>query len=171
MHRYKSPDMVDSLPIHTSLPLPSHITDVYRVINDALDRGEKVALIVLDGTGSDDFLITHDELPAKDKWMDYSDRMSLYMALLSGQPFYRFGIPLVREVRHLNGRGNRYPYSQFTDGDMQKNVIGRRKDVTTAAVGSRSVYTHAISQADICIECHARQMVASGILVLVNDPK
>jgi len=171
MHQYKTANVEDVLPIHTSLPTPSHITDVNRVIHEALDNGTRVALIVLEGTGADDFLIPHETLPAKDKWMVYTDGISLYMSMLSGQPFYRFGIPLVRENRPFKERSNRYPYSQFTDWDMPKNVIGRRKDVKTAAVGSRSIYTHAISQADICIECHARQMVASGILTLVNDPK
>ena len=171
MRQYKSPNVSDALPISTALPTPTHITDVYRVMNEALDAGGKVALIVLEGTGTDDFLIPHESLPAKDKWMAYADGLSQYMALLSGKPFYRFGIPLVRECHPFKERGKRYPYSQFSDGDMPGNVIGLRKDVRTAAAGSRSMYTHAISQADICIECHARQMVASGILVLVNDPK
>ena len=171
MHQYRSPNVEDNIPINTSLSKPLHITDVYRVINEALDTGGKVALIVLDGMGADDFLIPHEALPAKDKWMPYADGLSQYMALLSGQPFYRFGFPLVQEGRALKTRSNRYPYSQFTDMDMPKNVIGRRKDIKTAAAGSRSMYTHAISQADICIECHARQMAASGILVLINDPK
>jgi len=171
IHQYKSANVTDAVPIHTSLPMPSHITDVYRVINEALDDGGKVALIVLEGTGTEDFLIPHRALPVKDKWMVYTDGLGRYMSLLSGQPFYRFGMPLIRENHPFVERSNRYPYSQFTDGDMPKNVIGRRRDVRTAAVGNRSMYTHAISQADICIECHARQMVASGILTLVNDPK
>jgi hypothetical protein len=147
------------------------LTDVKRVINDALDSGDKVALIVLEGIGAADFLLPYNNLPADDKWLIYSDSFSLYMALLLGEPFYRFGIPLVREPSVFKERLNRYPYSQFTDKEMPKNTIGKRKDIKTAAVGSRSIYTHAISQADICIECHARQMISSGVLVLVNDPK
>jgi len=171
MFQYKSPDVADFLPIHTSLPVPSHITDVNRVMHEALDKGDRVALIMLEGTGAEDFLLPYEKLPAKDKWMTYSDSFSQYMTLLLGEPFYKFDIPLVREPRPFKARLNRYPYSQFTDGDMPQNAIGRRKDVKTAAVGCRSIYTHAISQADICIECHARQMISSGMLVLVNDPK
>jgi hypothetical protein len=171
MYQYKSSNVEDTLPIHTSLPMPSHITDVNRAIHKALDGGEKVALIVLEGTGTDDFLIHHGKLSAKDKWMVYTDSFSQYMLLLSGQPFYRFGLPLVRDIRSSKERSKRYPYSQITDKDLPKNVIGRRKDIKTAAVGSRSMYTHAISQADICIECQARRRIASGILVLINDPK
>jgi len=171
MFQYKSPDVVDYLPIYTTLPTPSHITDVYRAINEALDLGDRIALIMLEGTGPGDFLLPYEKLSVKDRWMTYSDAFSQYMALLLGEPFYRFDIPLVREPRPFKARLNRYPYSQFTDGDMPQNAIGRRKDVKTAAVGCRSIYTHAVSQADICIECHARQMISSGILVLVNDPK
>ena len=171
LFQYKSSEIIDKLPIYTTLPMPSHITDVKRVINEALDNGDKVALIVLEGIGTDDFLLPFELLPAFDKWLIYSDSFSQYMALLLGEPFYRFGIPLVREPSVFKERFNRYPYSQFTDGEMPKNTIGRRKDIKTAAVGSRSIYTHAISQADICIECHARQKISSGILILVNDPK
>jgi len=171
MFQYKAPEVTENLPIHTTLQMPSHLTDVKRVINEALDNKQKVALIVLDGVGAKDFLLPYDDLPAHEKWLSYSDTFCIYMALLLGEPFYRFGIPLVREIKTFVKRGKRYPYSQFTDGDMPKNTIGRRKDIKTAAAGSRSIYTHAISQADICIECQARQMVASGTLVLVNDPK
>jgi len=169
--QYKSSEIVSKLPIYTTLPVPLHLTDVKRVINNALDGGDKVALIVIEGVGANDFLLPYSNLPVDDKWLIYSDSFSFYMALLLGEPFYRFGIPLVREPSVFKKRLNRYPYSQFTDSEMPKNTIGRRKDIKTAAVGSRSIYTHAISQADICIECHARQMISSGILVLVNDPK
>jgi len=171
LFQHKAVEITDELPIYTTLPMPSHITDVKRVINTALDNGIKVALIILDGIGAADFHLPYENLPARDKWITYSDSFSQYMALLLGEPFYRSGIPLVREFRTFKERVNRYPYSQFTDGEMPKNAIGRRKDVKTAAVGCRSIYTHAVSQADICIECHARQMVSSGILALVNDPK
>ena len=169
--QYKAANIVENLPISTTLTMPSHITDVKRVINNALDNGEKIALIILEGIGAEDFEIPYKNLPSSDKWIAYSDCFCQYMALMSGEPFYRFKIPLVREPKAFKARMNRYPYSQFTDGEMPKNTIGRRKDKKTAAAGSRSIYTHAISQADICVECQARQMLSSGILILVNDPK
>ena len=171
MTLYKTPNVTGELPVYTTLQTPGHITDVRRVIEEALDDGDKAALIVLDGIGAEDFLVPYGMMPANDKWMLYASTMSQYMALLSGQPFYECAAPLVHEHRPYKDRSNRHPYAQFTDKDMPSNVLGRKKGIKTAAAGSRSMITHSVSQADISIECHARQMIPSGILAMVNDPK
>jgi hypothetical protein len=171
MRMLKSPDVEDTLPIHTTLPLPRHITDTRRVIDEAIDEGKRVALIILEACGAKDFLIPHASLPASDKWMIYAGGMSQYSAILSGEPFYRSSVSLIHDSLTRQHRSPLYPYSQFSDGHLPENALGRREGVRTAAVGSRSIFTHSMTQADICVECQARQMVASGLLALINVPK
>jgi hypothetical protein len=89
---------------------------------------------------------------------------------MKGKKFFEYEFPPVFPPRHLRPLTKNYPYTHFFE-EMPRDVIGLRPDKRTAAVGSRSIFTHAFSMADIAMECQSRQLAASGLLVLINDPK
>ena len=159
------------LPVYTTLPIPSHITGVRGTVEKALDAGKKVALILLEGTGEADFRLPFAHTNCEEKWMVYDQGVLQYMAILTGKRFYENNFSLVLRLKPGNEYSTKYPYSQFEYiDDMPTDTLGRKAGKKTAAVGSRSMFTHAITQADICIECQSRQTAPSGLFALINDP-
>ena len=168
----KVPYVCRKLPVHTTLPVPPHITDVRQTVEKAMDAGKRVALILLEGTGKEDFPMSYACTSCEEKWMVYDHGALQYMAIFTGKRFYENNFSFVLRIKSAKEYSIKYPYSQFEYiDDMPTDTIGRKAGKRTAAVGSRSMFTHAITQADICIECQARQNAPSGILALVNDPK
>ena len=47
--------------------------------------------------------------------------------------------------------------------------LGRQEGLRTAAVGSRSMVTHSIINADFTIECFIRSLANMGVMVALND--
>ena len=168
----KVPRVCRTLPVYTTLPVPPHIADIRGTIENALESGKRVALILLEGTGEEDFRIPFAPTSCEEKWMIYDQSVLQYMAIFSGKRFYENNFSLVLRIKPGSEYSIKYPYSQFEFIDnMPTDTLGRITGKKTAAVGSRSMYTHAITQADICIECQSRQTAPSGLLALVNDPK
>jgi len=168
----KVPLVSRRLPVHTTLPVPTHITDIRGTVEKALDAGKRVALILLEGTGEDDFRLPFAYTNCEEKWMVYDQGALQYMAIFTGKRFYENNFSLVLRIKPNNEYSTMYPYSQFEYiDDMPTDTLGRKAGKKTAAVGSRSMFTHAITQADICIECQSRQTAPSGLLALINDPK
>jgi len=168
----KVPSVCRRLPVHTTLPVPPHITDVRRTVEEAMDTGKRVALILLEGIGEADFRIPFAHTSCEEKWMVYDQGALQYMAIFTGKRFYENNFSMVLRIKPNDEYSTKYPYSQFEYiDDMPTNTLGRKAGKKTAAVGSRSMFTHAITQADICIECQSRQTAPSGLLSLINDPK
>jgi hypothetical protein len=168
----KVPYVSRRLPVHTTLPVPPHITGVRKTVEEALDAGKRVALILLEGTGEENFRIPFAHTSCEEKWMVYDQGALQYMAIFTGKRFYENNFSLVLRIKPANEYSTKYPYSQFEYiDDMPVDTLGRKAGKKTAAVGSRSMFTHAITQADICIECQARATAPSGLLALINDPK
>lgn len=166
----KTPRMMLELPVYTTLEPPKHILEVRGILESAMDEGKKVALILLEGTGTEDFKFPYTMMGNQTEWFVYDQGLSQYLAVTTGKPYYEYEYPpVVNSAIYLN-TSQKYPYSQFFS-ILPKDTIGRRPDKRTAAVGTRSGFIHETTMADICIECHSRQLSMSGVFVLVNDPK
>ncbi|MDD4802177.1 MAG: hypothetical protein PHF24_04460 [Syntrophomonas sp.] len=166
----KTPQLMRELPVYTTLDRPQHILEVRGILEHAMDKGKKVALIMLEGTGTDDFKLPFTMMDNQTEWFVYDQGLSQYLAAATGKKFYEYDYPpVVNSAAYLN-TSEKYPFSQhFTF--LPEDTIGRRPDKRTAAVGTRSGFIHETTMADICVECHSRQLSMSGVFVLVNDPK
>ncbi|PKM76834.1 MAG: hypothetical protein CVU90_10430 [Firmicutes bacterium HGW-Firmicutes-15] len=166
----KTPRMMHELPVYTTLERPNHILEVRGILERAMDEGKKVALIMLEGTGTEDFKFPYNMMGNQTEWFVHDQGLSQYLAVATGKPFYNYDYPpIVNSVNYLN-TSEKYPYSQHFSV-LPEDTIGRRPDKRTAAVGTRSGFIHETTMADICVECHSRQLSMSGVFVLVNDPK
>lgn len=166
----KTPRLMRKLPVYTTLETPEHILEVRGILERAMDKGKKVALIMLEGTGTEDFRLPYTLMGNQTEWFVYDQSFSQYLAVATGKPFYEYDYPpIVDSLTSLN-TSEKYPYSQYFS-ILPEDTIGRRPDKRTAAAGTRSGFIHETTMADICVECHSRQLSMSGVFVLVNDPK
>lgn len=154
------------LPVYSEIGIPSHIEDIHALMNGALDKGKKVLLAIVEGIGADDFECTL--VNNRRDWYTYS-AYSLYYTLVTGKTFYDFDLPPVYDMSKPEPLEYpvTYPFSMELD-ELCSHSIGRRKDKRTACVGSRSMTSHSIINADITAECFMRSLVNMGILITVH---
>lgn len=163
-------DIEEELPVYTTLGEPEHIRDIYPMVNDALTEGKRVCVVVLEAVGKDEFRLPYKMVNAKEDLMYYDQGHALYFVLNTGRKYSMEDYPpIARTEVHMNTT-ERYPFSQFFSV-MPCGTMGRRPDKVTAAVGTRSGFVHECTMADVCLECHSRNVSDSGVFVLVNDKK
>jgi hypothetical protein len=166
------PKLTREFPVYTTLEeKPSHILNIRAVADHALDSGKRVALIMMESIGFEDFLLSYSKVDNTHGWFIYDHGNTQYLAAVRGKPFYENPYPLVPEIRRMKGSSGKYPYSLGFLANLPPDGIGSRRDKRTAAVGSRSGITHHAVMPDIAFECHSRELSPSGTLVFINDPK
>lgn len=161
-------DMDETLPVYSALELPDHIRDVSMIADRALDNGSRVAIILLEGIGEKNFKLPHRNVINKDDFFTYDQGHALYFALNTGWKYNDHDYPPVPVPLAVVNSSAKNPFSQFFK-TLPTNTLGTRPDIVTAAVGSRSGFTHETCMADLCLECHARNLAASGVFALVNN--
>jgi len=155
------------LPIYSEIGVPKHVEDVRRLMDEALDNGEKVLMVIAEALDETDFEAT--PVPNKHMWYCY-ENYSLYYTLVTGQPFYHYELGPVHDMTISESFPLQYPFS-IHGAKICENSIGRRPGLRTACVGSRSMIPHAIINADLTIECFIRDQANMGVLVAVNEDK
>jgi hypothetical protein len=170
---YRIPAQEKYIPVYTELDSPKNILDIKKIVNEGIDSGKKIALILIEGVGSDIFPYTYNLCKNYDDWYTYDHSINQYFAITTGLPFYSNSFPPICNHQALRKETND-PRSLFKTAffsDFPANAIGRRPDIRSVAVGSRSVTTHACSGADISVECFCRNLANVGVCTVLNDPK
>lgn len=141
------------------------ITDISGGVLRSLES-EKTALIIIEGLGTDD-------LPCRmvsnsDHWYRYTMSCEQYLAIMTGkhissQPWP----PGYRGFIH-DGMKKAYPFSGIID-QIPHGTIGEIWAGKSAAVGTRSVFTHVSSGADITIECKVCNQYNHGTMAIFSE--
>jgi hypothetical protein len=139
-------------------------------MEDALDQGKKVLLAVIEGLDEDDFMLPYQNIDNCRGWYAYQG-YTLYHTLVTGKPFYQCTHPPIYDMSARRKLPLRYPMSAPHTGTICEDSLGRRAKVPTAAVGSRSITTHAMVNADLMLECYIRAQANMGVLVAVNEDR
>lgn len=156
----------DQLPVYSQIGWPEHIEEIYGLMRQALAKGQKVLLAVIEG-------IDGSELPQsrpvgnRRDWYCYGS-YSLYYTLVSGKTFYDFELPPLFDMTRVKPYPESYPFSMPLT-ELCADSLGRQEGLRTAAVGSRSMVTHSIINADFTIECFIRSLANMGVMVALND--
>lgn len=158
------------LPVYSEIGYPDHVEGICGLMEGILNRGEKVLLAIVEGLSEDDFVLPYKNVDNCRGWYAYAGR-NLYHTLVTGKPFYRCTHPPVYDMSIRRTLPLRYPLSTPHTGIICEDSIGRRAGVPTAAVGSRSISTHAMVNADLMLECHTRGQTNMGVLVAVNEDR
>lgn len=159
-----------TLPVYSEIGYPSHIEEICSLMEKALDQGKKVLLAVVEGLDEDDFVLPHQNVDNCRDWYAY-EGYTLYHTLVTGKPFFHCTHPPIYDMSARRPLPLRYPMSTPHTGIICEDSLGRRAKVPTAAVGSRSITTHAMVNADLIMECYIRSQANMGVLVAVNEDR
>lgn len=159
------PAPAHAIPLATTLGEASAITDVRGLIDSRISD-TKIALIVVEGLGMDDFPWPHRRCGNGRGWFYYEPSDAQYLTLTTGRNKvfeYPTGYKYFKEDTEEKG----YPLSGFFTS-VPEDTVASGIEARSIAVGNRSMIMHMASGADISIECFARNLFNQGTLAVVH---
>lgn len=163
---YRIDTQAEQLPVYSQIGWPQHIEEIYGLMLQALESGRKVLLAVIEGIDGSELPQSRPVNNRRD-WYCYGS-YSLYYTLVSGKDFYHFELPPVFDMARIKPFPESYPFSMPLQ-QLCEESLGRDSRFRSAAVGSRSMVTHSIINADFTIECFMRSLANMGVMVALND--
>lgn len=128
----------------------------------------EIALIVVEGVGSGNFLLDHKFCENTCGRYCYAPGQGFYLTLTTGKDLQHHSY-LPGFKYYVEDRENKeYPLSGYFCRIQHLETIGDRYLGRSAAVGTRSILTHLASGADISIECFARGLYNYGTLGVIK---
>ena len=143
------------IPVYTALDdAIQSIVDVNEVVLRNAGK-ERIALIVLDGIGIEDFQGPHELCANNFHWYTYSQGDDSYLALGTGKHFQFNDYPPGWLSFVEDPEDKRCPHDGYITRLVPDSIgsVLRKQGISSGAVGSRSTFTHLASGADICVEC------------------
>jgi hypothetical protein len=159
-----------TLPVYSEIGPVNHIEEVCGLMKAALEQGKKVLLALVEGLDENDFCLPYRRVNNCRDWYSYAG-YNLYYTLVTGKPFYQHVLPPIYDHSIRRALPLRYPMSGPGNGAICEDSIGQKAGVPTAAVGSRSLVTHSIINADLTMECYTRAQANMGVLIAVNEER
>jgi hypothetical protein len=154
------------IPISTGLGKVSSITDIRGLIENHLPD-KKIALIVIEGLGEEDFPVPYRRCINSIGWYHYEQGELQFFAMYMGRHHF-LAYPQGYRYFEDDDENKPYPFSGYFR-DIPTDTIGVNMGLKRIAVGSRSMFPHTTTGADICIECFARNLFNQGVMATIND--
>ncbi len=154
-----------AIPLSTTLGEASAITDIRRLIDTRI-RGRKIALIVVEGLGLNDFPWPHQRCENGRGWYYYEPSDAQYLTITTGRHEV-FEYPTGSKYFQEDVEEKEYPLSGFFTS-IPENTLASGYDERSIAVGNRSMILHMAPGADISIECFARNLFNQGTMAVVH---
>ena len=163
------PDRNMRIPVSAAIGPIESLTDIKGRVLTLLET-QKVALIILEGVGADEFTPEHVTCRNGEGWYCYEPTDAQYLALTSGKHCifshnggYRYFLD-DNEKKH-------YPFSGYFT-EIPTGTIGFDYPGKSISVGNRSMFMHVTTGCDICCECFARNLYNQGCMaVMFNQDK
>lgn len=160
------PNALPSIPFFSPLGDAAELTSIREMIDNGLNQGRKIALIILEGVGNDDFPWPSTPCANNKEWFCYEPGDAQYLAITTGQhrilehpPGYLFYEDVDKEQNYpLSGY-----YTKIPSGTIGADFSGR-----SIAVGNKSMAMHMVAGADLCVECFSRNHYNQGTLGVVH---
>lgn len=160
------PDAAGQIPFFSTLGEAAEITSIRGVVDRGLRQGRKIAFIMLEGVGMDDFPWASTPCGNGRGWFSYEPSDAQHLAITTGRhrilehpPGYLFHAEESKE----------YPLSGYFK-EIPSGTIGAGFPGKSIAVGNKSMDTHMLTGADLCIECFARNHYNQGTLGVLHRP-
>jgi len=153
------------IPLSTSLGEAKSITDIRALIEASL-HNTKIALIVIEGVGVRDFLISNRPCINSVDWYYYEPGDGQYLTMTTGR-HQVFAYPSGYQYHDENDAKKGLPFSGYFL-KVPEHTIGMDFAGKSVAVGNHSMFVHMIFGADICIECFARNLYNQGCLGVIH---
>lgn len=160
------PDAADHIPLFSPLGAATDITSIRGLIDKGLHQGHRVALIILEGVGNDDFQWPSEPCGNSRGWFCYEPGDAQYLAITTGHhrifehpPGYLFYAEDATEKE--------YPLSGYFK-KIPAGTVGAEFPGRSIAVGNKSMAMHMVTGADLCVECFARNHYNQGALGVIH---
>ncbi len=161
----RAPAPAYTIPVSAEWGGVSSITGIRRLVAEEIQR-RKIALIVVEGLGVEDFPWSHQGCENGRDWFYYEPSDAQYLTLATGrhQVFeYPTGYRYFRE----DAEKKEYPLSGYFTS-IPEDTIASGLGVRSIAVGNRSMIMHMAPGADISIECFARNLFNQGTMAVLH---
>lgn len=153
------------IPVSTDLGQVNNITGIRGLIEKHLPQ-KKIALIVVEGIGEEDFPLPYQRCVNSVGWYHYEQGELQFFAMYMGRHHF-LAYPQGYRYSQEMGEDEVYPLSGYFR-DVPTDTIGAQMGIRRISVGSRSMFPHMTTGADICIECFARNLANQGCMAVIN---
>ncbi len=156
------------IPVATDLGTVEDITGLKKIIEQNIEN-TCIALIVIEGVGTKNFLAPHTPCSNGVDWFYYEPGENQYLTMTTGKhqvfayPFGYLGYLKTDEYQE-------YPFSGYIT-EVPEHTVGSDYTGRSIAVGNRSMFTHMLYGADICVECFARNLYNHGVMAVIHREK
>jgi hypothetical protein len=161
----KVPAPVYAIPLATGLGGAVSITDIRALIGEHI-RERKIALIVVEGLGMEDFPWPHQGCENGRGWFYYEAGDAQYLTLTTGRHKV-FEYPAGYKYFREDAEKKEYPLSGYFTS-VPEGTIAASLGARSIAVGNRSMLMHMAPGADISLECFARNLFNQGTMAVVH---
>lgn len=164
---YRIPSMDEAVPLATNLdtlPRVGCLTEVEGAVREAVVKGKRTALVLVEGLGLEDFPWEHRPISNRMGWYRYILGEGQYLTVSSGRHLVHHDYPPCLRYYLLE---QSYPYSGIFE-KLPDSLLGQRAAGSTAAIGNRSIITHACLGADLTVECFARTLYNYGTMAVLR---
>lgn len=153
------------LPVSTGLGIARDITDIRGMVEASLQE-RKTALITFEGVGVAEFPWPHSAAANGRQWCFYEPGDGQYLAIASGEHRW-FDYPAGYNYFDEILDNQEFALSGYFTS-IPERTLGREFPGRSIAVGNRSMFTHMVSGADICLESFARNLYNQGTMAVIH---
>lgn len=153
------------IPVSSNLGAAQDITAIRGLVEASLEE-RKTALIILEGLGLADFPWPHTAALNGRDWFFHEPGDGLYLTIASGtQRIFDYPVGY-RYFDEATGPKDFALSGYFTS--VPQGTLGRAFPGRSLAVGNRSMFTHMVPGADICLEGFARNLYNQGTMAVIH---
>jgi hypothetical protein len=154
-----------NIPVSCPFGNPGEITDIRGIIDEGLWKG-RVAVIVLEGIGMNDFPWPHVNCLNGQYWYYYEPGEAQYLAVTTGEHRV-FDYPAGYKYFEEDQETKEYPFSGYFTS-IPTGTIASQFHGKSIAVGNKSMFMHMVVGADVSVECFARNLYNQGTMGVVH---
>ncbi len=165
----KTPVMIPSVNVSLPLNAPGHTVETITGIREALERDlsdKNVALVVMEGVGSDEFPWPYTECRNGVDWCHYEPGDAQYLTISSGRHRFLDYPTGYKEFDNVD-MSTFYPFSGYFKS-IPEDTFGSKFAGKSISVGNKSMFMHMVAGADISIECFARNLYNQGTMAVIH---
>ncbi|MDD2715082.1 MAG: hypothetical protein PHW04_04200 [Candidatus Wallbacteria bacterium] len=161
---YRVPGISYQIPVATPLGNVETITGLRKLVRDNL-KDHKIALIILEGIGEQDFRTPYSASKNSMGWYYYEPGENQLLTMSTGTQQV-FAFP--NGYNYLEENDNKeFPFSGYFK-KIPAGTIAEDSGFRSIAVGNHSMHTHMVFGADICVECFARNLYNQGCMGVIH---
>lgn len=157
-----------TVPVYTTLGTVTDLRQIRPLIRKNLGAGKKIALIIMEGIGSDYFPENTQHCQNGQDWFCNEPADAFYLTLSTGkhQPF---AYPQGYRSFDQDADKIKFPFSGYLN-EIPDHTLAESIGLPSIAVGNRSMYMHLVFGTDIGVECFARNLFNQGCLGVIHPP-